>query len=309
MSRIITIDFTHNFLDELMAYIEHEYLKKSRSLDRLAIVFGGKRPAHFLRRTLARKIKKGFVPPQFFTIDELMAMIANKSGVLAMGADLDDRHEIYTLAKAFTPELLEGREEFAKFLPWAGDILDFISQLDLEDVSSSALKNIEESARIGYPVPENINRLLQNVLKLRDVFHKRLQEKGRTSRGLQYLRAKENVGRFALSEYDEIIFANFFYFHKTEEAVVKDLYAKGQATLIFQGDERKWPVLKRIAKHFSCELREGAEPTPTTFDLKAYSAFDVHSEAAVIRDILSQIKDHCLVTILCNINCYLKRLR
>ncbi|MBF0122101.1 MAG: PD-(D/E)XK nuclease family protein [Candidatus Omnitrophica bacterium] len=291
MSRIITIDFTHNFLDELTGYIEREYLKEGRSLDRLAIVFGGKRPAHFLRRTLARRINKGFVPPKFLTIDELMDIIANKSGVLAMGVDLDDRHEIYTLAREFTPQLLEGREEFAKFLPWAGDILDFISQLDLEDVSSSALKNIEESARIGYPVPENINRLLQNALTLRDVFHKRLRERGRTSRGLQYLRAKENVGRFPLVEYEEIIFANFFYFHKTEEAVVKDLYARGQATLIFQGDERKWPVLKRIAKHFSCELKEGAEPTPTTFDLKAYSAFDVHSEAAVVRDILSQIKD------------------
>lgn len=291
MQRILTIDFTKDFVDELASYVEREYLQHGRSLERLAIVFGGKRPAHFLKRALAGKIKKGFVPPKFFTIDEFMEELANQGGTLSAATDLDDRYEIYRLARDLAPELLEGRETFAKFLPWAGEILDFISQLDLEDVSPSALKDVQESARIGFPVPEKINRLLESVLALREAFHARLREKGWASRGLQYLRAKENVETCALAGYDEIIFANFFYFHKTEEAVVKALYARGQATLIFQGDQRKWPVLERIAKRFNCELKEGAQPTPTRFELKAYSAFDAHSEAAVVRDVLSGISD------------------
>jgi len=292
MSKIFTIDFTKSFIDELAAYIEREYLARGRSLERLAVVFGGKRPAHFLKRALAAKIGKAFLPPKFYTIDAFMDELAAVSGARQVSGALEDAFEIYALARTLTPELLEGRETFSKFLPWAVDILDFIRQLDLEDVADDALKNIQESARIGFPVPASINKLLQKVMVLRCAFHARLGEKGCTSRGLQYLRAKENVPHWrAAADLDEIIFANFFYFHKTEEAVVKHLHAAGKATLVFQGDQAKWDVLKHITKKFGCELKEGATPTPTTFELQAYSALDVHSEAAVVRDILLGIKD------------------
>jgi hypothetical protein len=298
MSKIFTIDFTKSFIDELAAYIEREYLARGRSLERLAVVFGGKRPAHFLKRALAAKVGKAFLPPKFYTIDELMDGLAAVSGERRAAGELEDAFEIYALARALTPELLEGRATFSKFLPWAGDILDFIRQLDLEDVGDDALKNIQDSARIGFPVPENINALLGKVMVLRRAFHTRLAEQGRTSRGLQYLRAKENVARWSGADaFDEIIFANFFYFHRTEESVVKHLYAAGKATLVFQGDQSKWEVLKHIAKKFGCELKEGPVPTPTSFGLQAYSAFDVHSEAAVVRDILSGIKDQARAVI------------
>ena len=298
MSKIFTIDFTKPFIDELAAYIEREYLARGRSLERLAIVFGGKRPAHFLKRALAVKVGKAFLPPKFYTIDEFMDELADVSGAREVSGELEDAFEIYTLARELTPELLEGRATFSKFLPWAGDILDFIRQLDLEAAGDDALKNIQESARIGFPVPENINKLLEKVMVLRHAFHARLADKGRTSRGLQYLRAKENVAYWrGAAGFDEIIFANFFYFHKTEEAVVKHLHAAGQATLIFQGDQTKWDVLKHISKKFGCEIKEGPAPTPTTFELQAYCAFDVHSEAAVVRDILVRIKDKQRVVI------------
>ena len=63
MNKIFTIDFTTSFIDGLAAYIEREYFARGRSLERLAVVFGGKRPAHFLKRALAQKIGKAFVSP------------------------------------------------------------------------------------------------------------------------------------------------------------------------------------------------------------------------------------------------------
>ncbi len=291
MERIFTIDFTKSFIDELAAYIEREYIVKGRSLERLAIVFGGKRPAHFLKRALARRIKKAFVPPRIYTQEELIDEIASVSGVRRSAGELEDCFEIYRLAGRLTPRLLDGREDFSRFLPWASDILDFIGQLDLEDVGEDALKNLQDSARIGFSVPENINTLLENVMVLRRAFHERAVERGTTSRGLQYLRARENVSQWDASRYDEVIFANFFYFHRTEEAVVKHLYAAGKATLVFQGDQRKWDVLDHMAGRFGCELKEGPVPVRTDFKLEAYSAFDVHSQAAVVRDILARIPD------------------
>lgn len=290
MSKIFTFDFTKSFIEELSCYFEREYFAYGRDLSRVAVVFGGKRPAHFLKRALASKIKKAFFPPVCYTIDEFIEEMSASSDK-KVSSDLEDRFEIYTLAKALAPELLDGRETFAAFMPWAGDIVNFIGQLDLEDVSAAHLKNIEASARIGYPVPESINKMLEKVLLLREAFHARLLTQGRITRGLRYLKAKENAVVWDSSRFDEIIFANFFYFHKTEEAVVKTLYANGKTTLAFQGDQRKWPVLARLAEHFECELKEGVQPTPTGFDLKVYSAFDGHSQASVVRDILRTVPD------------------
>ncbi len=291
MSRIFTVDFTRPFIPELADIIEREYLSRGRDLRRLAVVFGGKRPALFLKSELARRVGRAFIPPEFFTINEFMDKVANTGGVLAPANDLEDRVEIYRLARALAPGLLDGRGTFAKFQPWAADILDLISQLDIEDVADAVVENVQQSARIGYEVPAGINRLLAEVLRLRRAFHACLEEKRKASRGLQYLRASRHVAAWDAGAYEDIIFANFFYFHRTEETVVKVLHARGKATLVFQGDQRKWPVLERIARRFNCELKEGPAPVPVTFDLKVYSTADVHAEAATVRDILAGIKD------------------
>ncbi len=291
MSRIFTVDLTRPFIHELGDIIEREYLSRGRELGRLAVVFGGRRPALFLRSELARRTGRAFIPPEFFTINEFMDKVANSDGALAPVNDLEACFEIYRLARTMAPALLEGRATFAKFQPWAADILDLIGQLDIEDVPDEVVENVQQSARIGYEVPAGINHLLGEVLRLRRAFHARLQENKTASRGLQYLRASRHVAAWDAGAYDEIIFANFFYFHTTEEAVVKDLHARGKATLIFQGDQRKWPVLERIARRFGCELKEGPVPVPVRFDLKVYSTADIHAEAATVRDILAGIND------------------
>ncbi|MBF0569532.1 MAG: PD-(D/E)XK nuclease family protein [Candidatus Omnitrophica bacterium] len=291
MKRIFTVDFTQSFIDELAAHTEREFVAKGRPLDKLAVVFGGKRPSLFLKRELARRIGKGFVSPRFFTIDEFMDHVANRTQRLLPGRELDRSYVLYRLAQKVTPGLLKGREGFAQFLPWAREILDFIEQLDLENVDNKDLLSIQENAAIGYAVPESINDLLKNIRLLREAFHAELKDSGQTFRGLQYLRACGEVRRHSWEEFDDILFCNLFYFHRTEEEVVRYLYDKGKATLIFQGDQRKWPVLERIARRFGCELLEGATPTPAEFKLHVHAAMDVHSEAAIVKEILVKTAD------------------
>ncbi|MBF0486058.1 MAG: hypothetical protein HQL16_06060, partial [Candidatus Omnitrophica bacterium] len=291
MKKIFTIDFTKSFIDELSAYIEREFTAQGRSFDKTAIVFGGKRPALFLKRKLAQTLGQSFVSPRFFTIDEFMDYVANRGESLQAGLELDRSFTLYGLAKRLTPQLLKGRESFAQFLPWAREILDFIEQLDLEAVDNSALLAIQQNAAIGYAVPESINDLLKNIKLLREAFHHDLKKRGLTFRGLQYLRAAQEVKKHSWEEFDDVLFCNLFYFHQTEEDVVRCFYEKDKARLIFQGDERKWPVLKRIASRMGCELLEGGQPTPTAFKLHLHAGFDAHSEAAIVRGILSKTKD------------------
>ena len=81
-------------------------------------------------------------------------------------------------------------------------------------------------------------------------------------------------GKCDLKPFDEILFCNFFYLHRTENTVIKNIYDRGQAVLFMQGDQRRWPALSRIAKTFGTPIIEGKEVKPTTFNLKIYEAFD-----------------------------------
>jgi len=289
-AKIMTFSFCESFKDRLVAYIRKEYADQGRDLSRLAIVFGGKRPALFIKRGLARSFGRSFYPPRFFTVDEFMEYTVRKQEPYTRIQDLDNCYLLYKLAKELTPHILKERPTFAKFLPWTREILKFIDNLDLEMIDDRELKNIQANAEIGYDVPKDVNTMLEGIVALRSAYHKKLQTAKAISRGLQYLKAAHLADKEAFDEFDQILFCNFFYFHRTEERLVKALHKRGKATLIFQGDQRKWPVLERISGMFDAPIVEGEKPDTPRFDLKLHAAFDVHSEVAMARAVLEKTK-------------------
>ncbi|MCK5213772.1 MAG: PD-(D/E)XK nuclease family protein [Candidatus Omnitrophica bacterium] len=291
MDKLITFSFRDNYLEKLTDYIQQNYASKGGDLSRLAVVFGGKRPALFLKRHLAKKIGRHFYPPKMFAIDQFIADIVKSQETVETALDLDHCYLLFRLAKEITPQILKGREDFAQFLPWAKEILSFIDQLDLENVDNKDLLGVEANAQIGYDVPEDINKMLESVTVLREGYHQKLMRNKKYSRGFQYLRAAELVEEIDFNQFDQILFCNFFYFNRTEEIIIKRLFAKGKATLIFQGDERKWPILKRLAHSFGGSILEGKKPDDPQFKLNLYSAFDGHSEVSMVREITKKIKN------------------
>jgi ATP-dependent helicase/nuclease subunit B len=291
MSQIQTVSFCDSYVETLADIIIRDYRQAGKDVSRLAIVFGGKRPALFIKRELAARVGGAFFSPRFMTIDQLIARVAQRPEGFRESVDLDQCYWLYRLAQKVTPEILRGRETFALFLPWARELIAFIDHLDLELIDDEALVNIKANAEIGYSVPDDINRLLRHIVALRKEYRRELKERQVSSRGGQYRRAAEEIDSVPLGEFDEVLFCNFFYFHASEEKVIRALYERGQARLIFQGDERKWPVLARLAERWGASLREGAEPDETTFSLSLHSGFDGHSQVGLAREILRKVSD------------------
>lgn len=298
MEKIVTYSFCDSFLDRFVDDLERDYIKGQspvaggrRDLSRLAIVFGGRRPALFVKRALSRKIGSAFFPPRFFSIDEFMGHIVSTQETVERARDMDQCYLMFRLVKKHCPGLLKNRESFARFLPWAQEILSFIEQLDLECVKNDQLKGVEQNARIGYDVPADVNRILSEIVILRGAYHAHMRETGMYTRGFQYRRAAELITQTRLDEFDDIVFANFFYFNRAEEAVVRTLYDAGRARLFFQGDQRRWPVFERISKILKTQITEGKEVPVPAFDLKLYRGFDTHSQVCQLREILKTISD------------------
>lgn len=290
-NKVQTFSFTEAFIGRLTDVIVDQYVKNGRDLSRLAIIFGGKRPALFLKRELSRRIGREFISPQFLTIDELIRSMIMRGNDAQSILDLDHSHIIYQLAKKSAPQILKGRETFAQFLPWTVEIIKFIDHLDLELVPSKSLQNIEANARIGYGVPKDINRLLEHISVVREAYHEYLERNKIFSRGFQYWWAARHISDIQIREWDEMLFCNFFYLHRSESVIMEELFKRGQARFFFQGDERRWPALKRLSKTFGVPLVEGEEVPKPKFDLKLYAAVDEHVQASLVRDILKKIKD------------------
>ncbi len=290
MDRVITYNFGEDFISNLADYLQRTFLKRDNDLSRLAIVFGGKRPALFLKRELARKIKKSYFPAQFFSINEFVDYILGKKSSFFRIPDLDASYIIYNLAKEHAPQILLAREEFSQFLPWAREITAFIDELDLEDLQRKTLEDIQVSAEIGYEIPESINTLLQNIISIRDAYHKALRMRNAYSRGLMWLEASKVINETDLDEFEKILFCNFFYLHKTEEKIFKYLYEKDRAILFFQKDERPWPVLDKLAQKLACKIEPQNKIKPA-FSLNISKGFDTHSQVGLVRENLKKIEN------------------
>ena len=77
MGQTITYNFSDNFIEKVAVFLLDQ-AKRKKDLSRTAIIFGGKRPALFLKRELAGKLGSAYIPPQFFTINEFVQYIVKK---------------------------------------------------------------------------------------------------------------------------------------------------------------------------------------------------------------------------------------
>ncbi len=290
MEKVITYNLSDNFIGNLAGFIEENYIARAKDISRLAIVFGGKRPALFLKKELSLRVKKGFFPPAFFSIDEFIEYALNKKAPFSKIADLDASFLIYKLAKEASSDILKFRQSFSQFFPWAREILSFIEQLDLEGIEDVTLKNVELKAEIGYDVPQDINALLKDIISLRQSFHKNLRENNIYSRGMIYSLASQFIPQIEFPEYDEIIFANFFYLHKTETKILKTIYQKNKATLLFQGCARDYSVLEDLSKELSIKIEPDKEEA-LNYDLKIFAGFNQHSQVGLVREIVKKLKN------------------
>ncbi len=288
MERVITYNLSEDFIQNLAGLIEEEYLNQGKDISKLVFVFGGRRPALFLRKELARRIKKSFFPPCFFSIDEFVEYSLLKKELFTKISDLDACFTIYNLAKDLAPDILKGRQNFAAFLPWAREIISFIDQLDLEDIKFESLREIQENASIGYDVPESINSLLQSIILIRQAYQSVLKDKKTYPRGLIYLLASKHIKEIDFPEFKQVFFCGFFYLHKTEQDIIKNIYDAGKASLIFQGDQGQWSVLDKLAKRLSLQITPAAKETPGC-NISIQSGFDAHSESCLAREALKKI--------------------
>jgi len=291
VEQINSIALSDDFISKLVDTLQSDFIQKNIPLEKVAIVFSGKRPGLFLKKALASKFSGAYFPPAIFSMDEFIKEVVWRKGPTKKISSMDAAFCIYDLAKTAHPCLLAGREGFAKFLPWAEEISAFIEQLDKEEIGDDKLRSVQENAKIGFDTLKEVNLLLADIVKLRKEFYKAIEKKGALTNGMLYMRAAECAKDVNFDDFEVIIFCGFFYLQKTEQKLIKELLNRGKVRLIFQGDENKWDVLKGLATVFSKPIKSEAPEKIKKPEIKFYRGFDLHSQIGILMEKLKQINN------------------
>ncbi|MCF7869689.1 MAG: PD-(D/E)XK nuclease family protein [Candidatus Omnitrophica bacterium] len=289
-SKIISCNFGCDPIEKLSNLLYDNFYKKNKSLERVACIFGGKRPGLFLKDKLSKKIKNSFLPPAIFSMDQFMHYIVSRNQATPEISELELYYLIYNISKNKLGFLGKKQVNFSQFLSWAKEIAAFIDQLDLENVDGASLLDVEKSAAIGYEIPEGINNLLKNIVSIRKDYHSFLRKNKLYSRGLIYLDAAGKIDKESLTEFDKIFFCDLFYLYKTESEVISQLFKIGKSDCIFQGSAKRWPVLGKNSKLLNQPIRP-LESKVDYSNIKFYQGFDTQSQVCLAKEILKGVKE------------------
>ncbi|MDR2676422.1 MAG: PD-(D/E)XK nuclease family protein [Endomicrobium sp.] len=282
-SKIINIDIHDNIIDYVSEYI-------MRLSGKTLLISGGRRPFVFIKKKLAEKYSKSFFSPEFLTNNEFIEKIIFENTKFVKISDIEASFMIFKIIKNSVPQLLNKKKSFVTFMEWSFEILSFIEQLDLENVSKEKFKLIEANAKIGYDVPENINNLLKNIFKIRKSFHNVLEKSLKITKGYSFMRAMTFSADLLTENYDEIILMAPFYLHKTEIEIFKKIYNNKKLVLFVQGNPKKYGILGHIYTEFN-EPLPNMQNKKDNYNLNIYSAFDDQSQGAILKNLIKNYSE------------------
>lgn len=273
-------------LEFITGYLKEKY--NFKNLEKVSIIFGGKRPSIVLKKYLSEYIQHPFLPPKIFSIDEFVQYILSKKDNLTIAAELDIVYLIYELLKD-KPVFKTKFKNFIKFIPWGYEILHFIDELWLEDIKPEELQNIQLQAEIGFNIPVHINELLKVLKFLTENLQQKLLANKLTTRGFLYNLAVKSSEGLNLTEFSELVFVTPFYLHTTEFKIISNIIESNNVTIIFQGDKKEFKQLEILSRKFNIDISTKLTTNDDNKKIYFYSSFDKISEMNFVYNILNKI--------------------
>ena len=252
-----------------------------------AVIFPGKRPSHFLRKALARRTGKSFVPPAIFSMDEFIDEVFDGIKTTRRLETIDAVSILFDLHKSAKERL--GGEGFItpdSFFPIGLKIYRDIEELYIEGISVARVREIQPFA--GEAVPEQTLKRLQSLSFFYEQFYEAVGARGFSTRSVRYRAAAEAIGEASLEKYSRIICSGFFAFTESEKRLFRKLHAFDRTVFIFQDGPG---VRQRVMELGAAP--EGAEATEDGPDpgIHFYSCPDTHGQVYALSGVLGPIRE------------------
>jgi CRISPR/Cas system-associated exonuclease Cas4 (RecB family) len=234
MGHAILLPPSVSLTDEIVPLLKGE----DRDYSSAIVVFPGRRPSHFLRRVIARKLNESFIPPRIFSMDDFIDHLYEETLGIGRGKidSIDAIALLYEIhRKSSSPLGGDAYLSAETFLPLGAQIISDIEELCIESVSPQKVKGIDHLTEDRIPL--QALEKLQSLSSLYEAYYKELDERGLSSRSLRYRTISENIESVGLRETGQIIFAGFFALTETEKSLFRGLHRRDNTIYLFHEAE------------------------------------------------------------------------
>jgi CRISPR/Cas system-associated exonuclease Cas4 (RecB family) len=218
--------------DSLVKTVVDQLPNDIRDYSRIALVFPGKRPAHFIRKELAVRIGSSFIPPKIFSIDDFVLSLYQQLPAEPR-KDLEPMDAIALLYRvhAGLSERLGGEHftAFDEFLPLGIKLLGELEELCLAHLPDRRIE--EELGMLTH------NRLfsLQAYYKQ---FYALVKESGYATRAMRYVEVADRIQEIDLTKYSKIIIVELFKQTYSEQVIFHEIEKRQNVWMVYQSDKR-----------------------------------------------------------------------
>ncbi len=217
--------------DSLVKTVIDQLPKDIKDYSRIAVVFPGKRPAHFIRKELAVRVGSSFIPPKIFSIDDFVLSLYQQLAEPRKDLEPMDAIALLYHIHAGLSERLGGEHftAFDEFLPLGMKLLGELEELCLAHLPDRRIE--EELGMLTH------NRLfsLQAYYKQ---FYALVEESGYATRAMRYAGVAGRIQEIDLERYSKIVIAGLFKQTHSEQIIFQEIENHQNVWMVYQSDKR-----------------------------------------------------------------------
>ena len=274
LSKTLVIEPTQKLIETVVSLIEPSGADYSRT----AIVFPGKRPAHFLRKLLAERIGHSFIPPRIFSFDEFIDHL--HAGLSPQhGKKLDAMNAVALLYAVH--QTIEGRLGGSNFLS-----LDAFYPIglklfgELEELRIANLSTEKISAALK---PISYGRVSSLATYYEQFYALAMRERFAT-RSMRYSDVADHCDRIDLTAFSSVIITGFLGLTNSEKTLFAELRRRNNTTFVYQ----RGMGLQELVKDLTIdEVKEESAENPET-EIALYEAQDTHGQVFALSSLVKQ---------------------
>ncbi|RPI05112.1 MAG: PD-(D/E)XK nuclease family protein [Ignavibacteriae bacterium] len=227
MSERIVIGAQENLLETLVSRM----ITQGRDFSATAVIFPGKRPAHFLRKELAVRAGGSIIPPHIYSVDDFILFLYQQRFPEPV-RDLTpiDAAALLHMVHGELKERLGGEyfTSFDAFIPVGLKLFGELEELRMANLPENKMKEVLSSL--------TYNRLF-SLAEYYTKLYALAAEKGFTTRAVRYREVADHIMELDLSGYTQIVVAGLFKLTHAEQIIFNDLEKRSNTLFIYQSDK------------------------------------------------------------------------
>jgi len=246
------------------------------------VVFPGRRPAHFLRRELARKGKGSFIPPLILSMNGFVDYVTEAIHPVRNVETVDAVAILYHIHRS-APEPLGGESFLTldSFFSLGIKLYTDMEELYIEGVSPAMVKEIQPFT--DEMIPRHALARLQSLHFFYKTFYEKIAQLGMATRSMRYRMAAERILESGIGRFKKMIFAGFYALTRCEKDLFRKLLPSEKAIFIFQDG----PGLGERLAELGIETGD-AQPSHPDPEIHFYSSPDTHGQVFALGSILRE---------------------